>query len=214
MAEIKISCPHCGQRIECDSSYSGQQVACPSCQQALVVPQLATIAQPVTIAAPLQVQHREQPEPVANIPFARPTRRPTGKQKPRAKWWIVSTHVVTAMIAFPIVFWIVVVLVVQLLGLQLSNTMVTTIGVAFVGFLALLCGTAYSLNYVSQNVFTDNWAGCIAPSVMAGAVITLASIVVTAVYMPQSIAANTINSLAQMVAFSVMTTNRFRELQK
>lgn len=41
MNEIKFSCPQCGQHIACDETYSGQQIACPNCQQALVVPQRA-----------------------------------------------------------------------------------------------------------------------------------------------------------------------------
>jgi outer membrane lipoprotein-sorting protein len=39
MAEFKFSCPQCGQHIQCDSGYSGMQINCPSCQQAIVVPQ-------------------------------------------------------------------------------------------------------------------------------------------------------------------------------
>jgi len=39
MAEFKFSCPQCGQHIQCDVGYSGMQINCPSCQQAIVVPQ-------------------------------------------------------------------------------------------------------------------------------------------------------------------------------
>ena len=39
MAEFKFSCPRCGQHIQCDPGYSGSQINCPSCQQAIVVPQ-------------------------------------------------------------------------------------------------------------------------------------------------------------------------------
>jgi hypothetical protein len=39
MAEFKFSCPQCGQHIQCDSGYSGTQINCPSCHQAIVVPQ-------------------------------------------------------------------------------------------------------------------------------------------------------------------------------
>jgi len=39
MAEFKFSCPQCGQHIQCDSGYSGVQINCPTCQQAIVVPQ-------------------------------------------------------------------------------------------------------------------------------------------------------------------------------
>ncbi len=38
MTEFKFSCPQCGQNIQCDTSYSGRQINCPVCQQAIVVP--------------------------------------------------------------------------------------------------------------------------------------------------------------------------------
>src|ERR1035437_2445220 len=38
MAEIKISCEHCGQHIQCDEGYRGMQIDCPSCQKAILVP--------------------------------------------------------------------------------------------------------------------------------------------------------------------------------
>jgi hypothetical protein len=47
MAEFKFSCPQCGQHIQCDTGYSGMQINCPTCQQAIVVPQA-----PRTAAAP------------------------------------------------------------------------------------------------------------------------------------------------------------------
>ena len=44
MAEFKFSCPQCGQHIQCDGVYSGAQINCPSCQQAIVVPQAPSAA--------------------------------------------------------------------------------------------------------------------------------------------------------------------------
>ncbi|HEY5233841.1 MAG TPA: hypothetical protein VIK35_09945 [Verrucomicrobiae bacterium] len=44
MAEFKFSCPQCGQHIQCDAAYSGEQINCPSCQQAIVVPQATSAA--------------------------------------------------------------------------------------------------------------------------------------------------------------------------
>jgi hypothetical protein len=44
MAEFKFSCPQCGQHIQCDTGYSGMQINCPSCQQAIVVPQAPRFA--------------------------------------------------------------------------------------------------------------------------------------------------------------------------
>jgi DNA-directed RNA polymerase subunit RPC12/RpoP len=39
MPEFKFSCPQCGQNIQCDDSYAGAQINCPSCNQAIIVPQ-------------------------------------------------------------------------------------------------------------------------------------------------------------------------------
>jgi DNA-directed RNA polymerase subunit RPC12/RpoP len=39
MAEFKFFCPRCGQQIQCDADYSGTQINCPACKQAVVVPQ-------------------------------------------------------------------------------------------------------------------------------------------------------------------------------
>jgi hypothetical protein len=39
MAEFKFFCPRCGQNVQCDTGYSGTQINCPACQQAIVVPQ-------------------------------------------------------------------------------------------------------------------------------------------------------------------------------
>ncbi len=38
MAEFKFSCPQCGQNIQCGTGYSGTQINCPVCQQAIAVP--------------------------------------------------------------------------------------------------------------------------------------------------------------------------------
>ena len=39
MAEFKFPCPQCNQNIQCDTGYSGTQINCPACHQAIVVPQ-------------------------------------------------------------------------------------------------------------------------------------------------------------------------------
>ena len=38
MADMKFSCSHCGQQIECDELWSGHEIQCPTCQGQLVVP--------------------------------------------------------------------------------------------------------------------------------------------------------------------------------
>jgi hypothetical protein len=46
MAEFKFSCPQCGQNIRCDVGYSGLQINCPACKQAIVVPRAPQAAAP------------------------------------------------------------------------------------------------------------------------------------------------------------------------
>jgi hypothetical protein len=53
MAEFKFFCPQCGQHIQCDTGYSGKQINCPVCQQAIVVPQA-----PRAAAAPVLAKSR------------------------------------------------------------------------------------------------------------------------------------------------------------
>ena len=60
MAEFKFACPHCGQNIQCDDQWSGQQIACPSCSGNLSVPQLAPVA---SFASPPPIQRAATPAP-------------------------------------------------------------------------------------------------------------------------------------------------------
>jgi hypothetical protein len=43
MPEFKFTCPHCRQHIQCDISYAGSQINCPSCRQAITVPAAPTV---------------------------------------------------------------------------------------------------------------------------------------------------------------------------
>ena len=47
MSEFKFACPHCGQHIAGDESYCGQQIQCPGCGGAILIPQ-AQAASPAT----------------------------------------------------------------------------------------------------------------------------------------------------------------------
>ena len=47
MTEFKFFCPQCSQQIKCDTGYSGTQINCPACKQAIAVPQApGSAAQP------------------------------------------------------------------------------------------------------------------------------------------------------------------------
>ncbi len=62
MAEFKFSCPHCGQSIQCDERWSGQQLPCPGCRTIMIVPALASPEPP---AAPPPAAPRPQARPAA-----------------------------------------------------------------------------------------------------------------------------------------------------
>jgi len=46
MSEFNFSCPQCGQRIQCDTGYSGRPINCPVCQKAIVVPPASSTVAP------------------------------------------------------------------------------------------------------------------------------------------------------------------------
>ena len=76
MAEFKFSCPQCKQNIQCDTGYSGTQINCPACQQAVVVPQAPrSAAAPPTPPAFSTRQGAADPaggRRFSNAPAARP----------------------------------------------------------------------------------------------------------------------------------------------
>jgi len=90
MAEFKFSCPQCGQHIQCDSGYSGAQINCPTCQQAIVVPQAprfaaAPTAPPIPPPAPPGLSTRQSTAApatgrrFAGMPGAQPPAKPKSK---------------------------------------------------------------------------------------------------------------------------------------
>lgn len=89
MADFKFSCPHCGQHIQCDSGYSGAQINCPSCQQAIVVPQAprsaATPSAPPQTSRPAVAPYVAPPPPVpppaTNLATKQSTTVPAGGRR-------------------------------------------------------------------------------------------------------------------------------------
>jgi DNA-directed RNA polymerase subunit RPC12/RpoP len=45
MSELKFSCPHCDQHIQCDSKFSGRQIQCPGCSHLIVIPPSPTVVE-------------------------------------------------------------------------------------------------------------------------------------------------------------------------
>jgi hypothetical protein len=89
MPEFKFSCPHCGQNIQCDERWGGQEIACPACSQTLVVPQLAVAYASVPAAA--------SPRPIT--PARPPARSAKAKMSPQKilAWTAGAVAFVVAM---------------------------------------------------------------------------------------------------------------------
>jgi DNA-directed RNA polymerase subunit RPC12/RpoP len=51
MADMKFSCSHCGQQIECDELWSGHEIQCPTCHGQLMVPPKPDAPPHVTLAS-------------------------------------------------------------------------------------------------------------------------------------------------------------------
>ena len=62
MAEIEIDCPHCNQHIECDESYRGMQINCPTCKQLFLIPQAEqSVSPPPPVAPVIQIRRTQSP---------------------------------------------------------------------------------------------------------------------------------------------------------
>jgi len=93
MAEFKFSCQGCGQHIQCDQQWSGQQIICPVCGASLTVPFLAA---PVAAPPP-------RVEPAASAAPA-PQRRLVPKKEPfpvqKVVGWTVGAVIGAVAITF------------------------------------------------------------------------------------------------------------------
>jgi len=58
MTEFKFSCSQCGQNIQCDTSLSGNQINCPTCQQVIVVPQVPAAGRQFSGSQPAPAKSR------------------------------------------------------------------------------------------------------------------------------------------------------------
>ena len=53
MAEMKFSCPQCGQHIGYNEGWAGHQIECPACQSAIIVPHIQTPLPSTAVFAPV-----------------------------------------------------------------------------------------------------------------------------------------------------------------
>jgi hypothetical protein len=101
MTEFKFSCPGCGQHIACDVGYAGAQINCPTCKQAIVVPQAPSVA-PAIPPAPARLAGRvAPPPPVPPMPERAGAAAPPPKKSGALKMVsIVAVVLVCAAVGF------------------------------------------------------------------------------------------------------------------
>jgi hypothetical protein len=61
MADMKFSCPQCGQHIGYSEAWAGFQIECPACHSSIIVPQIQR--QPAAPQASVPVKEKESPQP-------------------------------------------------------------------------------------------------------------------------------------------------------
>jgi hypothetical protein len=90
--------------------------------------------------------------------------------KPRATWWIVSTHVLTTGFAMPLLASIIAafVLVAAPFALSPIAQLLVMLGAQAIGYLA---GTCYSLAYLRTTATVPRWTACTRPCFIAFAVL-------------------------------------------
>ena len=110
MADMKFSCSHCGQDIECDELWGGHEIQCPTCQGQLVVPPKPEAPLHVTLAAVKPGQPRlsiglsrtersaaPPPPPPQEVIMQQKLRQAQAGKKGDAKKWITIGAVVVIL---------------------------------------------------------------------------------------------------------------------
>jgi DNA-directed RNA polymerase subunit RPC12/RpoP len=77
MADMKFSCPQCGQHIGCDEAWVGQQIECPACHSSLLVPRIQ--CPPVAVPAPASAKGADKPAGARLAPGATRAARSTAR---------------------------------------------------------------------------------------------------------------------------------------
>jgi Domain of unknown function (DUF4190) len=86
MSDFKFNCPSCGQKIACDTGYTGTQITCPACQKTLTVPAAsggaAAAPMAAATAAPVAATAAAPVSAATAAPPARPPAGPQAKPQP------------------------------------------------------------------------------------------------------------------------------------
>ena len=140
------------------------------------------------------------------------------KQKPRSRFWVVTTHVLTTGFAFPFVA--------SLAGWLVISTMTpedfqtgTLASLLLLAFLAVgyLGGTIYSLSYLRKVASIEKPAKCIGPSVVVFTVLALlglANCAYQAEFNPPAVLILCVYYAIIIVGFSVLTARGFGRMQE
>jgi DNA-directed RNA polymerase subunit RPC12/RpoP len=113
MADLKFTCSHCKQDIECDELWSGHQIDCPTCKTELTVPPKPDAPPHATLAAAKpgearlsigQSRHQRSaappPPPPQEVLIARRLAQAKAGQKGNAMKWVkIGVGVVVAVVA-------------------------------------------------------------------------------------------------------------------
>ena len=135
------------------------------------------------------------------------------KSKKRAKWWIVSTHVLTTGFVMPLLAGIVGGVLCAVLGLEGIGALLFILAVQTIGYIG---GTYYSLSYLKKSAVTHDWPGCTVPAIVFFAVLAVLGLVVNAIQIsesPLAILGLILFHGCILAAFAKITAKGFRALQ-
>jgi hypothetical protein len=137
--------------------------------------------------------------------------------KHRAKWWIVTTHVLTTGFAMPFIATIVGAILCGLLGLGGSIPgYLFYLGFRAVGYIG---GTYYSLAYLKKSAISSDWVGCTVPSIIGFvtfALLGLAASIIQVLYgsgLIYEVLGLVVFYVVVIAAFVKVTSDGFRALQ-
>ncbi len=95
MSDIKFSCPHCDQHIQCEPGYAGMEIGCPRCGGRLVVPGQVAPPPPPSLAlstAASSAPPRPQPRSLPGASVALP------KKAASADKWYANPNVLLGIL--------------------------------------------------------------------------------------------------------------------
>lgn len=133
--------------------------------------------------------------------------------KRRARWWVVSTYVLTTVLVMPLLASIVSTTIIQVSGLTGLAALGLSLVFQTVGYIG---GAYYSLAYLRESTITDDWRGCITPSIVAFLILLAILLVAKSIWAGSSnveIGILAVFYCAIAAAFAKITSDGFLRLQ-